>query len=217
MLRLGTSDARLADWFCISPLIPDHLTSPTLTMMLNEAMQQAINAQINNELFSMYSYLSMSAYCEHKLFRGCAHWMRLQSQEEHVHAMRLYDFLIARQGRVKLQPIAQPQFDFASLPDVFQKALEQEQQITNQINSLYEMAFNEKAFAALVELEWFINEQVEEEKTARDVVHKFQLVKDDPAALLDLDRELGARVAEPPAATSGNVNVLRSGISHRVH
>ena len=171
-------------------------------MMLNEAMQQAINAQINSELFSMYSYLSMSAYCEHSLFRGCAHWMRLQSQEEYVHAMRLYDFLIARQGRVKLQPIAQPQFDFASVPEVFQKALEQEQQITNQINSLYEMAFNEKAFAALVELEWFINEQVEEEKTARDVVHKFQLVKDDPAALLDLDRELGARVAEPPATTA---------------
>jgi ferritin len=169
-------------------------------MMLNEPMQQAINAQINNELFSMYSYMSMSAYCEHKQFRGCAHWMRLQSQEEHVHAMRLYDFLIARQGRVKLQPIAQPQFDFASLPDVFQKAFEQEQAVTNQINALYEMAFNEKAFAALVELEWFINEQVEEEKTARDIVYKFQLVKDDPAALLDLDRELGAR--QPAAASA---------------
>lgn len=164
--------------------------------MLNEAMQQAINAQINNELFSMYSYLSMSAYCEHQQFRGCAHWMRLQSQEEHTHALRLHDFLIARQGRVRLAPIAQPQVDFASIPEVFEKALEQEQRVTEQINSLYEMAFKEKAFAALVELEWFINEQVEEEKTARDVVHKFTLVKDDPAAMLDLDRELGSRVAE---------------------
>ena len=91
-------------------------------MMLNEAMQEAINEQINNELFSMYSYLSMSSYCEDKQFRGCAHWMRVQSEEEHVHAMRLYDFLIARQGRVKLLPIAEPQFDFASVPDVFQKA-----------------------------------------------------------------------------------------------
>jgi ferritin len=169
-------------------------------MMLNEPMQKAINEQINNELFSMYSYLSMSAYCEHQQFRGCAHWMRLQSQEEQVHAMRLYDFLIARQGRVKLQPIAPPQFEFASLPDVFQKAFEQEQTVTKQINALYEMAFKEKAFAALVELEWFINEQVEEERTARDIVYKFQLVKDDPAALLDLDRELGARAAEPAAA-----------------
>ena len=167
-------------------------------MMLNEAMQEAINDQINNELFAMYSYMSMSAYCEHKQFRGCAHWMRLQSQEEHVHAMRLYDFLIARQGRVKLRPIAEPQFDFASVPDVFLKAYQQEQKVTAQINSLYEMAFKEKAFAALVELEWFINEQVEEEQTARDIVYKFQLVKDDPAALLDLDRELGARSAAPP-------------------
>ena len=169
-------------------------------MMLNEVMQEAINEQINNELFSMYSYLSMSAYCEHKQFRGCAHWMRMQSQEEHVHAMRLYDFLIARQGRVKLRPIAAPQIDFASLPDVFQRAFEQEQTVTTQINAIYEMAFKEKAFAALVELEWFINEQVEEEKTARDILYKFQLVKDDPAALLDLDRELGARQAEPEAA-----------------
>src|ERR1044071_9505421 len=169
------------------------------TMMLNEAMQEAVNEQINNELFAMYSYLSMSAFCEHKQFRGCAHWMRIQSQEEHVHAMRLYDFLIARQGRVKLRPIAEPQFDFASVPDVFQKAYQQEQNVTAQINTLYEMAFKEKAFAALVELEWFINEQVEEEQTARDIVYKFQLVKDDPAALLDLDRELGARAAAPPA------------------
>jgi len=168
-------------------------------MMLNESMQEAINQQINNELFGMYSYLSMSAYCEHKLFRGCAHWMRLQSQEEYAHAMRLYDFLIARQGRVKLRPIAQPQIDFDSIPDVFEKALEQEQEVTRQINTLYEMAFKEKAFAALVELEWFINEQVEEEKTARDIVAKFQLVKGDPAALLDLDRELGARQPEPAA------------------
>lgn len=170
-------------------------------MMLNETMQEAINQQINNELFGMYSYLSMSAYCEYKLFRGCAHWMRLQSQEEYAHAMRLYDFLIARQGRVKLRPIAQPQIDFASVPEVFQKALEQEQEVTQQINSLYELAFKEKAFAALVELEWFINEQVEEEKTARDIVAKFQLVKDDPAALLDLDRELGTRQPEPAVPT----------------
>ena len=82
---------------------------------------------------------------------------------------------------------------------MFEKALEQEQEVTRQINALYELAFKEKAFAALVELEWFINEQVEEEKTARDVVYKFHLVKNDPAALLDLDRELGARQPAPAA------------------
>jgi ferritin len=170
-------------------------------MLLNDVVQDSINEQINNELFAMYSYLSMSSYCEHKQFRGCAHWMRLQSQEEYGHAMRLYDFLIARQGRVKLRPIAEPQIEFKSIAETFEKALAQEQTVTQQINKLYELAFNEKAFAALVELEWFINEQVEEEKTARDIVYKFQLVKDDPAALLDLDRELGARA--PDAAAGG--------------
>jgi ferritin len=170
-------------------------------MMLNDVVQEAINQQINNELFSMYSYLSMSAYCEHTQFRGCAHWMRLQSQEEYTHALRLYEFLIARQARVKLLPIAQPPTDFKSLLDVFQKALDQERAVTAQINSLYELAFEQKAFAALVELEWFIQEQVEEEKSARDIVHKFQLVQNDPASLLDLDRELGGR--QPEAVSAG--------------
>jgi ferritin len=178
----------------------NHSNHGDRTMMLNDVMQDAVNDQINRELFAMYSYLSMSAYCEHTQFRGCAHWMRLQSQEEYGHAMRLYDFLIARQGRVKLRPIAEPQIEFASLPEVFQKALEQEQEVTQQINGLYELSFKEKAFAALVELEWFINEQVEEEKSARDIVAKFELVKNDPAALLDLDRELGGRQGDAAAA-----------------
>ena len=163
--------------------------------MLSSVMQDAINEQINNELFSSYSYLSMSAYCEQQRFTGCAHWMRLQSQEEYGHAMRIYDFLLARNGRVILSPIAQPQVDFETVSDVFEKAYAQEQMVTEQIDRLYELAFKEKAFAALVELEWFITEQVEEEKTAREIVHKFQLIKDDPASLLDLDRELGERSA----------------------
>ncbi len=98
----------------------------------------------------MYSYLSMSAYCEHKLFRGCADWMRLQSHEEYTHAMRLYDFLIARQGLVKLQPIAQPQIDFGSVPEVFQKALEQSNR-TSQIDATVRVGIERAAFAALVE------------------------------------------------------------------
>jgi ferritin len=163
--------------------------------MLNQIIQDAINEQINNELYSSYSYLSMSAYCEHKQFAGSASWMRIQSQEEYNHAMRLYDFLIARNGRVELSPIAQPTIDFESVPNVFIQALEQEKVVTSQIDALYELAFMEKAFAALVELEWFVQEQVAEEKAARDIVHKFEMIKEDPAALLDLDRELGARSA----------------------
>ena len=164
--------------------------------MLNQVMQEAINDQISNELFASYSYLAMAAWCEHKQFTGSAHWLRMQSDEERVHAMKLHDFLIARNCRVAFRVIAQPDNDYESIVSVFEKALAQEQVVTEQIDSLYELAFNEKAFAALVELEWFITEQVEEEKTAREVVHKFQMVKDDPASLLDLDRELSERLPE---------------------
>lgn len=162
----------------------------------SEVMQKAINDQIKNELQSSYSYLAMSAYLEHKQFLGCAQWMRLQSQEEYSHAMRLYDFLTARGGRVALRPIDQPQGDFESIPAVFEQAMQQERTVTQQIDALCELAFKEKAFSAVVELEWFVKEQVEEEKTIRDIVHKFNLVKDDPASLLDLDRELGGRQPE---------------------
>ena len=165
-------------------------------------MQNAVNEQINNELYSSYSYLSMSAYCEYEQFTGCARWMRMQSQEEYGHAMRLYNFLIDRQSRVVLKPISAPPVEFESVAQVFERALEQEQAVTQQINGLWELAFNEKQFAALVELEWFIQEQVEEEKTAREIVHKFHMVKDDPAALLDMDRELGSRQAQAAADTS---------------
>jgi len=167
--------------------------------MLSQIMQDAINEQINNELLSSYSYLSMAVWCEREQFIGCAHWMRLQSEEEHIHAMRLVDFLLARNVKVILRSIAQPEIDFESVAQVFDKALAQERIVTEQIDGLYELAFKEKAFAALVELEWFISEQVEEEKTAREIVHKFHLVKDDPASLLDLDRELSQRVPDANA------------------
>jgi len=164
--------------------------------MLSQVMQDAINEQINNELFSSYSYMSMAAWCEYKQFVGCAHWMRLQSEEERNHAIRLNDFLLARNCRVIFKLIDQPEVDFESVVQVFEKVLTQEQAVTKQIDGLYELAFQEKAFAALVELEWFISEQVEEEKTAREIVHKFHMVQDDPASLLDLDRELGTRSPE---------------------
>lgn len=161
--------------------------------MLSQVVQDKINEQINNELFSSYSYLAMSAYCSHTQYHGCAHWLRMQSQEENEHAMRLFDFLVARGGRVKLPKVSKPKGDFKSLAQVFKQVLKQEQEVSAQIDALFALALKEKAFAALVELEWFVQEQVEEEKTARDVLHKIQLVKHDPSSLLDLDRELGTR------------------------
>jgi ferritin len=165
--------------------------------MLSQVMQDAINDQINNELFSSYSYLAMSAWCEYQQFVGSALWLRIQSQEEQAHALRLNDFLLARHCRVNFRTIEQPGIEFESLVDVFEKSLAQEQRVTGQIDKLYELAFQEKAFAALVELEWFITEQVEEEKSAREIVHKLKMVQDDPASLLDMDRELGQRSTPP--------------------
>lgn len=160
---------------------------------MNPRVLEAINRQINSELSASYTYLAMSAYCENQKFTGAARWLRLQSQEEHMHAMKLFDLVLARDCRVQLIAIDQPKSDFGSLAEVFERALEQEQEVSRQIDALYETAFTEKAFAAVAELQWFLTEQVEEEKTAREIVAKFKLVGSDPASLLDLDRELGAR------------------------
>ena len=160
---------------------------------MNKRVVEAINSQINSELGASYSYLGMSAWCERQKFTGAARWLRLQSQEEYMHAMKLLDFLLARDCDVDLRPIAAPKVPYASLLDVFEKALDQEQEVSRQIDALYETAFYEKAFAAVAELQWFLTEQVEEEKTAREIVAKFKMVGDDAASLLDLDRELGAR------------------------
>lgn len=104
--------------------------------MLNAPIEDAINEQINNELFSSYSYLSMAAWCEHEQFLGCAHWLRVQSQEEYGHAMKLFDFLLARNSLVKLKPIAQPETKFPAIVTVFEKSLEQEERVTSQIDAL---------------------------------------------------------------------------------
>ena len=164
--------------------------------MLNQAVQDSLNDQINIELSSAYKYLAMSAYCELHNFVGCANWLKVQSQEENEHAMKLYDFLIARGCQVRLKSIPEPMVEFESIPHVFHCALDQEKKVSQSINALYELAHENKAFAALVELQWFITEQVEEEKTAREVVAKFEMVKDDPSAMLDLDREMGERQSE---------------------
>ncbi len=161
--------------------------------MFSQTVQDAINEQINNEFGASYSYLAMSCYCQRENFMGCARWLRIQSQEEHGHGMRLLDFLLARGGVAKLKAIVEPAVQFPSIAAVFEAALKQEMEVSQRIDGLYELAMKEKAFSALVQLQWFISEQVEEEKTAREIVAKFHLLKNDPAALLDLDRELGAR------------------------
>ena len=170
---------------------------------MNQRVVEAINRQINSELSASYSYLGMSAWCERQKFVGAARWLRLQSQEEHMHAMKLLDFVLARDRSVDLLAIDRPKSDFKNVAEVFERALAQEQEVSRQIDALYETAFHEKAFAAVAELQWFLTEQVEEEKTGREIVTKLKMVGADPASLLDMDRELGTRTAAAaPAATT---------------
>ena len=157
----------------------------------------AITRQIGAEFGASFSYLAMAGWCEHHRFMGAGVWLRHQSAEEHGHAMKLFNFVLARNHPVRLSGIEEPRSEFASVVEVFERALAQEQDVSRQIDALYELAFQEKVFAAMAELQWFITEQVEEEKTVREIVGRFHMVRDDPASLLDLDRDLGGRPAEP--------------------
>jgi ferritin len=164
--------------------------------MLDKTIQDAMNEQINNELFSAYQYLSMAAYCESMNLPGFAHWMRTQFQEETEHALKFYDFIQDRGGRVVLQAIDQPLNEFDSPLEVFEKALVSEQKVTAQINDLYGLAAREEDYASLTFLQWFVTEQVEEEKNVGDVLETLKMVNGKSEALFFLDRELGRREDE---------------------
>jgi ferritin len=161
--------------------------------MLNEKLESAINDQIQRELASAYIYLSMAAYFESKTLPGFANWMRIQFHEEQAHAMKFFDFVYDRGGTVKLQPIEGPPVDFKSPVEVFEITLGHEQKVTGHINDLYALAIEERDYPSQTLLQWFIDEQVEEEKNAGDILDMLKMVEGNPHALLMLDRELGAR------------------------
>jgi ferritin len=161
--------------------------------MLSKVVEDAINEQIKNELYSAYLYLAMSAHFEVANLPGFAHWMRLQSQEEVEHAMKFFDYVNERGGRVVLQVIDQPPVEFKLPLDIFQQALEHEQKVTGMINNLYALAVKENDYPTQVMLQWFIEEQVEEEKSAGDVVEQLRMIGDHTQGLFMLDRQLGAR------------------------
>ena len=167
-------------------------------MAVAAAVQDAFNRHINAEFYSSYLYLSMSTFCESIDLPGFAHWMRLQSREEYSHAMRLLSYIEDRDGRVTLLPIDQPPIEFDSVEDVMRQTLSHEQHVTALINRLHEAAAAAGDVASQVMLQWFINEQVEEEKTARAVIAALDKVAGRSDALLLLDREMGART--PSAA-----------------
>ena len=160
---------------------------------MNATVLNAINEQINSEFEASHRYLAMAAFCEQKKFSGAASWLRFQAEEERLHGMKLFNFVLARDGAVELKAIDQPKANFDNLRAVFEQTLAHEQLVTTQINSLYELCFSQKAFTEMTELQWFLTEQVEEEKVAREIVAKFHFIRDDPAAILDMARELGPR------------------------
>jgi ferritin len=154
-----------------------------------------MNEQVKHELYSAYLYLSMSAYCESVNLPGFAHWLRVQVQEEMRHAMKFYDFINERGGRVVLQAIDQPPTAFESPLDIFEKTLEHERKVTDLIHGLYALAVEEKDYATQVFLQWFVTEQVEEENSAAQILETLRRIGDQGHALLMLDRELARRGA----------------------
>ena len=164
-------------------------------MLINEKMSVAISGQINEEFYSSYLYLSMSAYCESVDLPGFAYWLRVQSQEEYMHAMNLFDYMQRRQGIVHLYPIAQPPLEFDSVLDVMQQILKNEQSVSHLICELYELACQEKDYPTQVHMQAFITEQVEEEKSVADVIAQLQMIGDSTSDLLILDREMATRQA----------------------
>jgi ferritin len=155
--------------------------------MISKAMQAAINEQINNEFYSAYLYLAMSAYFESINMPGSAKWMRTQFEEEQTHGLKLYDYLLDRSGIVALKAIEEPKAKFSEPLAVWEMVLEHEQKVTASINRLYALAVKEGDYATQTALAWFLSEQVEEEKNATLMVERFRMAGSNPASLLLFD------------------------------
>jgi ferritin len=163
--------------------------------MLSEKMENALNGQLNAEMYSGYMYLSMNAYFKSINLDGFANWMYYQAQEELTHAMKFYDFIISRGGRVKLAEIGAPPNTWDSPLAVFEATLEHEQKVTGLINDLVEMALAEHDHASNIFLQWFVTEQVEEEENVGGVLEQLKLMGDAKGGLFMMDRELAKRSA----------------------
>ena len=161
--------------------------------MLSRSIETTLNTQIKHELYSAYLYLSMATHFEAANLPGSAHWMRQQSKEEVGHAMKFMEYIQEQGGRVVLQAIDQPPTEFGSPASVFQAALEHERKVSGLIRSLFELAAKENDYATQFALQWFVNEQVEEEKNATTIVEQLKMIGESGAALFMLDARLGAR------------------------
>ncbi|MBP2132811.1 ferritin [Methanomicrobium sp. W14] len=174
-------------------------------MALKPSIEKALNDQIRWEFYSSYLYLSMSSWYESRSLRGFANWEYVQAQEERDHAIKIYQYVISRGGRVKLQPVEAPPFEWKSPLEAFEMALEHEQKVTSLINELVNLAIKEKDHATNNMLQWFVDEQIEEESDAGQIVEQLKMIEKDGGGsglLYMLDKELATRVYTPLTATT---------------
>lgn len=172
--------------------------------MISPKIQDAINAQINAELWSAYLYLSMAQQMHAAGRAGIAHWYEIQFQEEQAHAQIFINYLNSRGGRVVLKAIDAVPTEWKNELDTFESTLAHEQKVTALINELYALAESEHDYATRGRLDWFISEQIEEEETARDIIDRLKLIGDNGLAMYTLNTELGARVFNTPAPLAAN-------------
>lgn len=165
--------------------------------MISAKMQKVLNTHLNEEFYSSYLYLSMAAYFEAKNLKGFANWMRIQANEEQMHGMKFFNFILQKGGKVSLAQINSPKLEWKSISEVFADTLKHEQKISSLINKLVETALLEKDYATHTFLQWFVTEQVEEEANVEEIIQKIEMIGDNKSGLYMLDNELGARVAAP--------------------
>jgi len=165
--------------------------------MLSKTLENALNEQINKEYYSAFLYLSMASHFENINMLGMASWMRMQYEEEVVHAIKIFDMVIDMEGRVVLKQVDSPPTKFNSVLSVFEQTLDHERNVTKMINDIYSLARKESNYAVQSALQWFIDEQVEEEKSVLEIVNQLRMIGDETTPLLMLDSKLGGRTDSP--------------------
>jgi ferritin len=170
--------------------------------MINPKMEAALNKQITEEFYSSFLYLSMSAFFESISLTGFANWMKIQSQEEYFHATKFYTYLIQKGGRVQLDTIQKPKTEWKSVLEVYEETYAHEQKISSLINGLVDLALEVRDHATNSFLQWFVNEQVEEEANVTKILDDLKMIADNKSILFMIDREMGQRVYTQPADTT---------------
>ena len=176
--------------------------------MISDKMTQALNEQVNREMYSAYLYMAMSAHCDSIGLKGFANWFMVQYHEEMLHAMKIYEYIQRQGGKVKLMAVSEPPSKWESPLEMFQKTLEHEQFITKSINDLVDLAIQEKDHASHIFLQWYVTEQVEEEENDNDILAKLNLVGGDAGGrngLFMIDKELAARMTTVPTDFSKGI------------